>query len=633
MTRFGLIYPLRRRVVPLILITILVFITIPLDTHDYGSPPNQDADPKANIAAIDYASDMAREVYHSISQSSYTKFVREFSDIGTKLYGTSGNTETRNWILDTLANVTNNKVIGEVRGEYNNVVGKLQGTNHIASPVIMIGGHYDTVSVSPGANDDGSGVATTLEIARVLSAYEWPLDIYFGFWNCEESGLFGSAEMANQFWDNEIDLLIYYNIDMLYVASSTAPSDERILMAYYDGSESNYQDSQYWAELAMAMANNYDNPLIKPIPSSSWPTWQYSDHYSFLQAGYPNVIFAHESGGAEDTAYHTSHDHWANSMYDYSIATDTTASMAAAIAFVLSRNNQKVYEKHDIEDQSSGDISRLLIPITIRTEMEISTTSHDTSGTVQLRIINPAGTQLLNSAIDINSGFTFNATMKGLYQIIFTSYPSTPDFSVEISYESDIEGDGVPDNEQRWYDTFGMQFLDDDSGDDGSPGVDVEEIPPEGDLDSDGLTNFEETYLYGTEYDNADTDSDGMNDAYELAVGLDPLRNDAREDPDFDGLLNLDEYIHGTLINDSDTDDDLIFDGWEVLFGLDPLRDDASEDPDGDTMSNLYEYRAGYDPFVFDGPLLTVIPTIVGTSIIVVLTVVWLGRQWWRKRN
>jgi len=123
-----------------------------------------------------------------------------------------------------------------------------------------------------------------------------------------------------------------------------------------------------------------------------------------------------------------------------------------------------------------------------------------------------------------------------------------------------------------------------------------------------------------------------MDDGYEIAVGLDPLRNDAREDPDFDGLLNIDEYIHGTLINDSDTDNDLIFDGWEILFGLDPLRDDALEDPDGDSMSNIYEYRAGYDPFVFDGPLLTVIPMTVGTVILGVLTVGWFGRQWLRKR-
>ncbi|MDF1539314.1 MAG: hypothetical protein P1Q69_10480, partial [Candidatus Thorarchaeota archaeon] len=382
-----------------------------------------------------------------------------------------------------------------------------------------------------------------------------------------------------------------------------------------------------------AMANNYDNPLLNPIASSSWPTWRYSDHYSFLSAGYPNIIFAHESGGDEDTAYHTSRDNWKNSMYDYSIATDTTASMAAAIAFVLSRkDNQKVYEKHDIVGQSSGESVRLQIPMTLRTEMEI-TTSSITPGTVQLRIIDPSGTRLISSVVNLNTGFAFNTSMLGVYEFTFTSTPATTDFSVLISYEADIEGDKVPDSELRWYDTFGMHFLDEDFEDNDEPVEETEVIPPEGDLDDDGLTNFEEIYIYGTEYNNHDSDSDGMNDAYEIEVGLDPLRNDAREDPDFDGLLNLDEYIHGTLIYDSDTDDDLIFDGWEVLYGLDPLRDDASEDPDGDTMDNLYEYRAGYDPLVYDGPLLTVIPTTIGTSIVVVLAVAWLGRQWWRKRT
>ncbi|MDF1541007.1 MAG: M28 family peptidase, partial [Candidatus Thorarchaeota archaeon] len=203
MMKLSSIYPLTRKAAPLIIIAILAFVAVPLDYRNYNRSLNQDTVSKTNLADIVYASDIARNVYQSVSQSSYTNFVREFSEIGTKLYGTPGNVETRNWIVDTLPNVTNNKVIGEIVGSHNNVVGKLQGSSHRISPAIMIGAHYDTISISPGANDDGSGVATTLEIARVLSAYEWPLDIYFGFWNYEESGLFGSSEMATQFRDDE----------------------------------------------------------------------------------------------------------------------------------------------------------------------------------------------------------------------------------------------------------------------------------------------------------------------------------------------------------------------------------------------------------------------------------------------
>jgi len=476
---------LKRKLPPIALILILAFLVVPLDYSSYNVSENQTVDVNHSLADIEYASDIAREVYHSVSESEYSNFVRDFSDIGPKLYGTQGNLDAQAWILERLSDVTNNRIVGEVVGVYENVIGKLPGENHQASPAIMVGAHYDTVSVSPGANDDGSGVATTLEVARVLSQYDWPIDIYFGFWNNEEAGLHGSYETATEFWDDEIDILIYYNIDMLLVPSSDAPSDERILMAYNAGGNAIYQDSQYWAELAMAMGNNYDNRLIKPIPSTHWSTWWYSDHFSFLNAGYPNVIFAHETGGDEDVAYHTARDTWGNSLYQYSIATDTTASIAAAVAFALSRvRNQKVYERHDIKGLPAGESVSFLVPMNLKTELGITTNS-DASGIVQMRIINPAGTQLFQNNIDLNTRFAFNTTSLGVYQIVITTLPNSNDFTVTMDYDTDIEGDKVADSEHWWYDTFGMDFDNDGPNVDDEDTGDTEEIPPDGDLDGD----------------------------------------------------------------------------------------------------------------------------------------------------
>lgn len=87
-----------------------------------------------------------------------------------------------------------------------NVVAKLPGTNPNDPRIIIVSGHLDSrnkdvmdaTGSSPGANDDGSGVALVLELARILSQTELPASLVFVAFTGEEQGLKGATYLADK---------------------------------------------------------------------------------------------------------------------------------------------------------------------------------------------------------------------------------------------------------------------------------------------------------------------------------------------------------------------------------------------------------------------------------------------------
>ncbi|OUO92540.1 hypothetical protein B5F40_01215 [Gordonibacter sp. An230] len=125
------------------------------------------------------------------------------------------------------------------------------------------------------------------------------------------------------------------------------------------------------------------------------------------------------------------------------------------------------------------------------------------------------------------------------------------------------------------------------------------------DADGDGLIGYLETY-YGTDPGNPDTDGDGLSDFLEITrLSYDPLSPDTDgngtpdgdEDPDGDGLTNVEEVRLGTDPVSADTDLDYLSDGDEVRLGTDPLVPDI----DGDGAYDGWEVERGYDPLVAQG--------------------------------
>jgi len=104
--------------------------------------------------------------------------------------------DTRDLLQQSFTNYGLNTTIQEV--DFNgylgqNIIGSLEGKTE-KEKVLIIDGHYDTTSDSPGADDNATAVAGVLEAARVLSNYGFDKTIRFIGFDLEEEGLAGSTE-------------------------------------------------------------------------------------------------------------------------------------------------------------------------------------------------------------------------------------------------------------------------------------------------------------------------------------------------------------------------------------------------------------------------------------------------------
>ena len=95
---------------------------------------------------------------------------------------------------------------------------------------LIIGAHYDTTPNSPGANDNGSGVAAALVVAEELSDDELPFDLRFVLFGAEEIGLNGSFAYVGGLGEGESDrILAMINLDVVGTGDLTGIGTERMV--------------------------------------------------------------------------------------------------------------------------------------------------------------------------------------------------------------------------------------------------------------------------------------------------------------------------------------------------------------------------------------------------------------------
>jgi hypothetical protein len=194
-----------------------------------------------------------------------------------------------------------------------NVYAVLKGTDpEAANHIVLVTGHYDSrnsqndniTDDAPGANDDASGTAVSLECARVLSKLKFPGTIIFLTVAGEEQGLYGSKHFAQMAKQQNWNLEAVLNNDIVggnkgpgqdstvvRVFSEGVPvaADEKQLRQIRDlGGESD-STSRELARYISEIGEVYDAG-IKPMLIFRLDRYlRGGDHYSFNQEGFAAV--------------------------------------------------------------------------------------------------------------------------------------------------------------------------------------------------------------------------------------------------------------------------------------------------------------------------------------------------------
>ncbi len=161
--------------------------------------------------------------------------------------------------------------VSATNGPTRSIIADLPGSSPGA--VIMLGAHLDSVFDGPGINDNGSGVAAILEIARALADRHLVATVRLALWGAEETGLHGSFHYVQGLSAEERQAIrVYLNADM--VASTNGYA------GVYDETGAPAGSDTVRDLLLAAVERAGGTPVTITVGGAS-------DHWPFQQAGVP----------------------------------------------------------------------------------------------------------------------------------------------------------------------------------------------------------------------------------------------------------------------------------------------------------------------------------------------------------
>lgn len=234
-----------------------------------------------------------------------------------------------------------------------NIIAVQPGIVHPDTTVI-IGAHCDAVDIyghsytrAPGANDNGTGVNTVREVAKILSEYDFDYTIEYILFGAEEVGLTGSEYYADNAAQEGKPIRGLINLDCL--GFDTLGNHDFRLYTDSTGGED-------FAYLAVDIISLYSLPLnLTILDTSSDPMG--CDAYPFWENGYLGILFCNDEWGPVNTIYDSIH------IINPSMHYNMTKLAVAELAYMS-------------ELSSTGIPEDVYTPITLKLDSPIVNGSH-----------------------------------------------------------------------------------------------------------------------------------------------------------------------------------------------------------------------------------------------------------------
>ncbi|HSH04061.1 MAG TPA: M28 family metallopeptidase [Anaerolineae bacterium] len=268
----------------------------------------------------------------AISQQNLVGYIQTLESFGTRnTFSVTDRDDfgigaARRWLAGELERVGNGRIevnfqdynftFEGINTDQRNIVGILPGTSRQGGTFVLVA-NYDTraddwldgESLSPGADDNASGVATLLEIARLMSAQEWPHTVIFALMTAEEQGTFGSRHFVQTAFFSDVQITAALNNDMIG-GRLNIPQSIRVYSIGPDDS-----GSRHFARYIHLINSIYQPSFPVTMMDGLDREGRWGDQREFVRAGIPAVRLIESQ---EDLSIQNSvRDNWQLIDYNY----------------------------------------------------------------------------------------------------------------------------------------------------------------------------------------------------------------------------------------------------------------------------------------------------------------------------